>query len=210
MGLKTAEGVELSPEEIAGANKDFARMMAKPEPIVIDGAEPDYAPPPKKPAPAPGEAPQPSRRGRPPKDAHDKARTSPKPAAKPTGPPKDYTEALAETGTGVWVSLSALPFTKPYAAVWKQSTPGMVSAWNQAANQNTQVRGVVDKLASGEGGVWILGVAMASVPLVAGCWEIFKATPDQRAQVAAHNDDEFQAWVKVNIPGLLPEDEETT
>jgi hypothetical protein len=206
MPLKTADGQELSPDEIAAANQDFARMMAKPEPIVIDGAEPDYPAPPKKDP----EAPQPSRRGRPPKDAHDKPRTAPKASAKPTGPPKDYTGALADTATGVWVSLSAMPVTRAYAAVWKQNIPQQVSAWNQAANQNSTVRTYAEKLASGEGGVWVLGVAMAAAPLAAGFWQVFKATPDQRAQVAEHNDQEFQAWVKVNIPGLLPEDEETT
>jgi hypothetical protein len=206
MGLKTADGQELSPDEIAAANQDFARMMSKPEPTVIDGAQPDYPAPPKKDP----EAPQPSRRGRPPKDAHDKARTSPKPSAKVSGPPKDYTGALADTATGVWVSLSALPFTRAYAAVWKQTSPGMVSAWNQAAQQNAQVRTYAEKLASGEGGVWILGVAMASVPLVAGCWEVFKADKGTRDQVAAHNDAEFEKWVKVNIPGLIPDEKETT
>jgi hypothetical protein len=210
MALKTAEGTELTPEQIQAADQDFARMMAKQLPEDT-GQPPEYPAPPKKdpeapygrtkdgtPKKAPGRAPR--------KDAHDQARTSPRAPTALSGPLKDYTAALADTATGVWIATSPIPFLKPYAALWKATSPGMVKAWNSAAQQNGTVRSYADKLASGEGGVWILGVAMASVPFVAGAWDLFKATPEQRAQVASHNDAEFTEWIKVNVPGMIPEE----
>jgi hypothetical protein len=210
MPLKTADGTELSPEQLQAADADFHRMMATPLPEDT-GSPPEYPAPPKKDPEAPygrtkDGTPKKAPGGRPPKDAHDKARTSPRASTATTAPPKDYTEALADTATGIWIAASPIPFLKPYAALWKATSPGMVKSWNAAAQQNTTVRSYTEKLATGEGGVWMLGVAMASVPFIAGAWDLFKATPEQRAQVSAHNDQEFTEWIKVNVPGMIPEE----
>lgn len=193
--LRTTDGQPIDlgkAEELANAKQEFAQAMAEP-PKSATTELPRKSAEAKKPA------------------AKTRARTTTK--AKTDEPAKplearDYTESLGQLATGVWVSSSAIPVTKPYAYLWKQTAPGMVQAWNVAANQNAAVRSKVDKLASGEGGIWVLGVAMATVPFVAGCWEIFKASPADRQKIAAANDSDFEAWVRVNMPGVLPEQDD--
>ena len=116
---------------------------------------------------------------------HDAPRTAPSNVApiKPSKP-RDYTADLAGLGQSVWMGAVALPPTRPYAHVFKSCLPGMVHAWNEAAQQNAQVRHALDRLA-GEGSyAWVLGVALSTAPLVAGCLELAKSgkTPEEKAQ----------------------------
>jgi hypothetical protein len=191
--LVTADGQQI---DVDAGNIEFARAMRAPEPD-----EPTAKAPPRKP-PADPDAPKP-KRGRPPKDAQP--RTT---AAKPSAPlaAKDYSPALQELAVGAWVCASAVKPLKAHAALWRATSAPMVDAWNVAANKNAVVRQKVEKLTTGEGGTWILGVAMASIPFAFGALELLR-DKDKRAELAQANDAEFDKWIRVNMPGAIPEDE---
>lgn len=129
-------------------------------------------------------------------------------AGKPDDKP-DYTGDLMGLGMSAWLGASSirggrlgpvkLPDTRPYAAVLHSQLPQMAAAWNAAAQQNATVRGYVEKL-SGEGSwSWVVGVAVTSVGLVAGCVELAKAPPEIRARVAADNDAQLQEFVQAQM-----------
>jgi len=105
-------------------------------------------------------------------------------AVKSIGKPRDYSADLAGLGMSVWMGGVALPPTRPYAHVFKQAMPGMVHAWNEAAQQNAQVRRQVERLAGDGSYAWVLGVALSTAPLIAGCLELAKSgkTPEDKAQ----------------------------
>lgn len=124
----------------------------------------------------------------------------------------DYTEDLIDLGMSVWLAGSMLrggrlwflklPDTRPYAAVWAKQLPGMATAWNAAAKQNSTVRGYVEKF-SGEGSrAWMIGVAVTSVSLVAGCMEMARATPEIRANAAEINDADLDAFLTAQMNEL--------
>ncbi len=142
--------------------------------------------------------------GRPkPKDEQARVARTPEAKSKNASAPEgaDYREDLAGLGMSVWMGAAALPVTRPYAHVWKQSLPGMVNAWNEAAKQNATVRGYVEKL-SGEGSyAWVIGVALATAPLVAGCLELAKPGKTaedkaERKQLRAQYADACEAEVR--------------
>lgn len=119
------------------------------------------------------------------KDEQPRVTAAARPAAKGGKPvDTDYSGDLAGLGMSIWMGGAALPVTRPYAHVFKQSLPGMVNAWNAAAQQNATVRGYVEKL-SGEGSyAWVIGVALSTAPLVAGCLELAKTgkTAEEKAE----------------------------
>lgn len=150
------------------------------------------------------------------KTPDDKPRTTDRhpPPSAPSAPAEgpDYTEDLMDLGMSVWLAGSMLrggrlwfiklPDTRPYAAVWAKQLPGMATAWNQAAKQNATVRAYVEKF-SGEGSrAWMVGVAVTSVSLVAGCMEMARAAPEIRAQVAKANDDDLDAFLTAQMNEL--------
>jgi hypothetical protein len=97
----------------------------------------------------------------------------------------DYRAELAGFGMTVWAAGATLPPSRPYAHLFKQSLPGMVEAWSEAATENATVRAGVEKLA-GEGSyAWVLKVSAATIPFLMGCWELARpmkaTTPDQLA-----------------------------
>ncbi len=104
----------------------------------------------------------------------------------------DYRDDLAGLGMSVWLAGSTLPATRPYAALFKQSMPGMVEAWNEAAQHNATVRGYVEKLAGEGSWSWVIKVAITTTPFVLGCWELARPmsekTPDQAKAKAARNE----------------------
>jgi hypothetical protein len=101
-------------------------------------------------------------------------------AVTPTGKraPADYREDLAGLGMTLWMGGAALPATRPYAHLFKQSMPGMVESWNQAAQQNAAVRGWVEKLAGDGSWAWVIGVTVTTVPFAAACWELARKEKD--------------------------------
>ncbi len=146
--------------------------------------------------------------------------TSAPPASESTpgagGP--DYREDLTGLGMSVWLAGSALrggklwilplPDARPYAAVWRQAMPGMVEAWNVAAQKNPAVRGYVEKLAGDGSWSWVIGVAVTAIPLAAGCGRLAR-DPEARAAAADANDammEEFMA-AQLQAMGLAGQDD---
>lgn len=118
---------------------------------------------------------------------------------KAAGP--DYSADLAGLATSVWIGASAcqggklpliglkVPDLRPYAAVWHDQTPQLVAAWNQAAQQNSTVRGWVDKLAGQGSWQWVIAVGVTSANFLAGCTELAKKeNAELRQRYADHND----------------------
>lgn len=193
-GLTLADG---TPVDVDAAAEEFRVAMAAPEP----GDAPDMKAPPRRDPDAP-------RGARPVKGADDKPRTAKRvPAAAPRGakgktadvPKQDFSQGLTEVGTAVWVGLAALPLTRPYSVLWKAQLAAQVSAWNQAAQENVQVRAKVARIASGEGGMWVLGVALATGPLIGGVIGMLTADPKVRAQYAAKAEADLSEWLDANV-----------
>jgi hypothetical protein len=202
MPVETPEG---KPVDLSEFNKAMHEQQ-----VTAASDEPMAPAPPRKDPDAPhgrtvSGAPKKAPGGRPPR--HDKPRVSKTPVTQDSKP-KDYTQTLAGTATAVWIAGSSVGPVKPYAALFKATSAGMVTAWNAAAQQNSQIRAVVDKLDSGEGGMWMLGVAVATVPFAMGCLELVK-NPEARAMLAKQNDAEFEAWAKANVPGMIPEEKDS-
>ena len=150
------------------------------------------------------------------KKGDDAPRTTPAVAPVKAGKPRDYTADLAGLGTSVWMGGVALPPTRPYAHVWKQCLPQMVHAWNEAAQQNTQVRHYVEQLAGDSSFAWVLGVGLATAPLIAGCLELAKSgkTAEEKAerreirrQYAEAAQNELRDYVQAQVAELQPEAE---
>jgi hypothetical protein len=190
-------GPDGQPVDLGAAEDTFNAAMAAP----ANGEAPDYPAPPRKDEEAPfgrkADGTPRARRAGPGRPRDDKARTGPvpKPAAKgkagaPAGPPADYTEVLSGFGQAVWMALAAVPVphTQAFAAVWQVQLDAEVAAWNTAAQQDANVRRAVERLAGGP--TWIVGVAVATAPLVGGA--IALARDEKiRGELAAQTRGEF-------------------
>jgi hypothetical protein len=168
-------GPDGQPVDLAAAEDTFNAAMAAP----ADGEKPDYPAPPRRDEEAPfgrkADGTPRARRAGPGRPRDDKARTGSVPKAPPkgkpgapAGPPGDYTEVLSGFGQAVWMALAAVPVphTQAFAAVWQVQLDAEVAAWNTAAQQDANVRRAVERLAGGP--TWIVGVAVATAPLVGG------------------------------------------
>lgn len=185
-------------------------------------AAPAMPAPPRKPEPGPDAAPPAStRRGRKPKaDSDDKPRVA-APAATAAPAARDYSADLTDFGNQVWLGASMLrggkilgipvPDGRPFAAVWKDSLPNGVAAWNRAAQQNATVRQYVGKL-GGEGGIsWVLGVALWAAGLVGAAQALAQAPAEVRAQVIEANDQKLGEYVAEQVKALgleVPDEQE--
>jgi hypothetical protein len=132
----------------------------------------------------------------------------------------DYREDLTGLAMTIWLAGSAMhggklwilpvPDTRPYAAVWYDQMPAMVTAWDQAARKNARVRGYVEKL-SGEGSwAWVFGVTVTSMSFITGCAELArKDTPETkgaraeaRARAAQLNDLKLGEFMEAQIAAM--------
>ena len=164
-----------------------APEVAAPPKRIVDPEDPGYTP---NPTP---------RRGRPPKDA--RARTTnvdpkdvkkTKDAAKLT--PKDFTGDLAAVTDGLWLAGSQIPVAAPYAAVIKANQAGLVSALNQAANQNATVRNYVEKISGGGNGSWMMSLGMVGVSMAMQGMQMAR-DPELRKQVVEANAQAVQNYL---------------
>lgn len=131
----------------------------------------------------------------------------------PPGSLPDFREDLAGLGTSVWIAAAMLPPTRPYAYLFHQSLPGMVDAWNAAAQQNAAVRAQVEKWA-GEGSYgWVLRVSIVTVPFVVGCVQLASTPKDpaaaaERKRVRAELADMAKAELDQYISEQMAPDED--
>lgn len=187
-GLVTASGKKLGAQP--AGTPDTSAFDA-----VVAGAktaETDELAPPKREKPVPDED-----------EAKEIRRTARKTPAKPRAtsappkapqPAKDYTADLNGLGEALWVGLSSLPMTAGYAPLVNEANRlPMVNAWNQAAQQSPVVRGYIEQLTSGGGNTWILGVAIATVPVAITAYQL-ATNPQLRAQAAEANKAELTHW----------------
>jgi len=121
----------------------------------------------------------------------------------------DYTEALAGVGYGAWMAAAScrggkvlglnIPDLRPFAHAFHESLPGMVSAWNVAAQQNETIRNAVERMAGQGSWSWVLGVAISSAQFAGGCAQLARDTPEAaelRDQAAAESDTELAAFLQ--------------
>jgi hypothetical protein len=118
---------------------------------------------------------------------------------------KDYREDLAGLATTLWMAGCSVPPARPYAHLLKQTSPGMVEAWNKGAQQNPYVRGYVEKLAGDGSWAWVIGCAVTTAPFLMGCWDLARPVKDParraerdqtKADLAAAAKAEFEQFVK--------------
>ncbi|MHB1433819.1 MAG: hypothetical protein ACYCVZ_17115, partial [Streptosporangiaceae bacterium] len=144
-----------------------------------------------------------------PKDKDDQPRTdaaaapaAPAPAA--VIPAGGYTEALSDAGVGVWMVLSSLPGMGSYAAVWGAQVEPMARAWDMAARKNAAVRRKVERL-SGEGDwTWVIPVTISTMPVLVGAVALLR-NPQARAELAAQNKTQFEAYMREMVAAMQPE-----
>jgi hypothetical protein len=194
-------GPDGKPVDLGAAEDAFNAAMAAP----ADGEKPDYPAPPHKDEEAPfgrkADGSPRQRRAGPGRPRDDKARTArnvpavpEKTKQGPGGPPGDYTETLNGFGQAVWMALAAVPIvhTQAFAVLWQAQLDAEVAAWNTAAQQDANVRRGVEKLQGGP--VWVVGIAIATAPLVGGAIALAK-DEKLRGKMAAQTRSEFEKLI---------------
>jgi hypothetical protein len=199
-GLSLPDGTAPAAAAVDAENgeADFNRLMATASEGVSgpDSAEP--APLPKR-EPADPDKP---RRGRPTKDVRARTRNSKPGEGKPGKDgkpaeltPKDFKSDLTAIGDGLWISLSMIPVTAPYAALVHMQQDGLVSAINEGAQVNPGVRNAVEKLTSGTGSAWALQLGLIGANICMQGWQLMK-DPDLRRQLTEANTAQVQQYMQ--------------
>lgn len=197
-GLAVPGGEELSAATVVDPGEgdiEFSRMMASAaEGISPEGNEPT-APPKRERAP---EGEQPKRRRRPSKDVRARTRDA-MPGDEPAGKgkpaePKDYRPDLKAVGDGLWLGLSGISFTAPYAAIVHANQDGLAEALNQGAQVNPGVRDAVEKFTSGTGSAWMLHFGILGVNIAMQGYQIMR-NPVLRQRVTEANAKAVQAYM---------------
>jgi hypothetical protein len=192
-GLQTPDGKKL---ELEAAEQTFAAAMAAPETDV---------PAPRKMTAEQKQAikDEPKRtRARTAKT--EKPRTTAKASEKVD---KDFTEDIAGITTGVWLTAASVPYTQAYAALIKVNQPALVASLNQGAQNNSQIRGYVEKLSTGGGGVWMLSLGVTSANMAMQALQIAR-DPKLRSQLAEQTKADLNAYLAEN--GLVQKIEAET
>jgi hypothetical protein len=152
--------------------------------------------------------------GRPPKD--DRARTTKElpPGVSPARqssrgtPGRDYSDDIGAALTMAWMGMASIPYTRGHAAIIRAHTPGMIPAWNTAAQQSPAIRSAIEKM-SGEGSLsWVIPVTIVTTPVVIGMWQVTR-NAEMRAELAARTEQDFAAFIaeQARAAGIEPEAE---
>lgn len=199
LSLATPEGdtVEVTPvempDDVKAANDAFHRAQAN-DPLTDDTRRP-----PKRQA-AETAAPPKRGRGRPRKDDPEASRTTDKKPVDQKKPlePHDFTAELEVTADMLWMGASAIPVVgpvvAPYALVFHANTPALVQAVNEGAQVNHGVRNFCEKMTSGTGNAWVLGLAVVGVNIGMQCYAAFK-DKDYAASLAEANTAEVSKYM---------------
>jgi hypothetical protein len=180
--LKTPDGKVLDVEE---GDRAFSEMMAAPAtdtpaPQKMTEAQKDeIKSAPKRTRARPGKT--------------ERARTTT--AATSQKVDKDFSEDIAGLTTGLWITAASIPYTSPYAVVVKQAQPQLVHNLNAAAQNNAQVRGYVEKLGSGGGGVWAIGLSITAAQMGMSILQIAR-DPELRKQLGEQSRAELQQYLE--------------
>lgn len=132
----------------------------------------------------------------------------------PPGDQPDFREDLSGLAMSVWIGGAMLPPTRPYAYLFRQAMPGMVEAWNAAAQQNAAVRAQVEKWA-GEGSYgWVLRVSITTVPFLVACAQLASTPKDPaaaadrkalRADLAARSKADLDEYMQTQMADSEPD-----
>lgn len=186
-GLQTLDG---KPLDLEAAEQAFNAAMAAPESEV---------PAPRKMTAEAKAAVKDSPRKPPkPRTASEKARTT----TTSQKSDKDFTEDLQGITTGLWLTAASVPYTQAYAALVKLNQPALVAQLNQAAKNNATVRTNIEKLSSGGGGMWMLGLGVTAANMSMQALQIAR-DPELRKQMAEQTRADLQQFLKDN--GLVAE-----
>jgi hypothetical protein len=178
-GLQTPDGKAI---ELAAAERTFAEAMSAPETDV---------PAPKKMSAAQKEQVKAEpKRTRTRRTPAEKARTAP--VSQKVD--KDYTEDIAGITTGVWLTAASLPPTQSYAALIKLNQPALVASLNQGAQNNSTVRGYVEKLSSGSGGMWMVSLGVTTANMAMQGLQLMRS-PELRKQMAEQTQAELKQYL---------------
>lgn len=166
-GLQTADG---KPVDVpaAGSEEDLAAQFR----LAMNAPEPDGetmpAPPAKDPDAPFGRTkdgkPKRGPGGRPPKESKAERPRIARAADTPAGQPRDYTTDLAELADGAWFLMTVSPATHAQAALFAAHRPALVKAMNLGAQNNRQIRAMVERVTGG--GTWVAAMGMALTPFV--------------------------------------------
>ena len=190
-GLMTTDGKPV-PLEVVSAEREFNAAMAAPEGDV---------PAPRKMTAEAKEAirtqPKRSPRARP--DKTEKARVVPSASQKVD---KDFTEDVQGITQGLWLTAASIPPTQAYAAIIKLNQPALVASLNQGAQNNAAVRGYVEKMSSGSGGMWMVSLGVTVANMGMQTLQLMK-DPQLRRDMAAQTRQELDAFLKANGFGQM-------
>jgi hypothetical protein len=188
-GLQTPDGKSL---DLEAADRKFSEAMAAPETDV---------PAPRKMTAEQKEAIKAEpKRTRTRTAKTDKARTTATTSEKVD---KDFTEDISNLTDGAWLVGASIPYTQPYAAVIKVNQPALIASLNSGAQNNSTLRGYIEKASSGAGGMWMVSLGVVSVNMGMQILQIAK-DPELRNQLAEQTKVELTDYMKVN--GLIPEE----
>jgi hypothetical protein len=189
--------------DIENSDADFSRMMAQAAENVSGPAENEPAAPPNRVVDTtdPGYTPNPGpKRGRPTRETRARTREAKPGDAKPGAKaaelkPKDFRSDLTAIGDGLWLGLSSIPVTAPYAALVHMHQAGLVDAINQGAQVNPSVRNAVEKMTPGTGSAWALQLGIIGVNIGMQAWSLAK-DPELRRQVMDANSQQVQNYMQ--------------
>ncbi|MBO2460980.1 hypothetical protein [Actinomadura violacea] len=147
-GLMTSDGKPVDSEPVGSEDQDFAQMMVGAAKAADSDAAKEAPAPPKKSAEAPyGYKPDGTPKkaaGRPRKDRASQPRVQ---APKKTEAKKDYTEELTGLVQTLWMATAA--FAPADAGAIQVHGSNVVKAWNDLAQENSQVAKGIEFLTTG-------------------------------------------------------------
>jgi hypothetical protein len=147
-GLMTPEGKSVDSEPVGSEDQDFAQMMVGAAKAADSDSAKEAPAPPKKNADAPyGFKPDGTPKkaaGRPRKDRASQPRVQ---APKQAQAKKDYTEDLTGLVQTLWMATAA--FAPADAGAIQVHGPNVVKAWNDLAQENSQVAKGIEFLTTG-------------------------------------------------------------
>ena len=128
------------------------------------------------------------------------ATAKPGPKAAVSQPARDYRKTVAESVEALWFVLATTPVPdkafglnlagvrtrlRVQAALLESNVDGLTNGLNTLGQHNKMVGRALDRLASGEGGLWVLPACMMLAPFVAQTGQLWAGQLDGQVDMAA-------------------------
>lgn len=142
------------------------------------------------------------------------AAAKPKTAAKPAAPAKDYRKVVGETLEGIWFSLATVPIPETafgyrlggirtrlrvQAGLIEQNAAELVGGITTMATHNRFVAQALDRLSTGESGLWILPAVSLLAPFVAATAQLWTGklgSEEELEKLATKTEEAAVEWVQ--------------